>query len=292
MKKFNSPMVVIAQLDEAGLTASEFRVLAHICRRSGDHSNGRKCDAGISSISGFCRLNEDTVRKSIRTLIAKGWVTESRRPGQTAILTPQIPAKTITGVEDFDEPCPPPQIGGVNNQKPLPSNRGGKQLETPPLKSGGSEIDPSPDLGGHPSPALGGHPPQTKGDEGIPQGIPEGNHIPTTPKNSPTPEGKKFAEWFRETLPKNIRLTDNWLNQFANAYDDMIRLDKRTKREIFEVSQWARNDEFWSVNFMSPAKLRKRKDGVLYFDLFQARMNQPAKPNGHTKTTTAASYGI
>lgn len=75
-----------------------------------------------------------------------------------------------------------------------------------------------------------------------------------------------------------MRLAEGWQHKFAIAFDDLTELDKRTKREIFDVCRWARKDAFWSKNFCSPAKLRKRnQDGIQYFDVFVSAMAPTAK---------------
>lgn len=97
------------------------------------------------------------------------------------------------------------------------------------------------------------------------------------PKKSPktSKEGLEFADWFRSTLPAKTQLKRNWRDDFAKTFDDLVRLDERTPEEIRRVSSWAREDEFWSGNFMSPTKLRKRNgDGIRYFDVFAAKMKQ------------------
>jgi len=97
-----------------------------------------------------------------------------------------------------------------------------------------------------------------------------------TPKKETTsPEGLTFAHWFRDTLPEKTNMPDRWEKSFAQVYDDLVRLDGRDGAEIRRVCQWARNDSFWSSNFQSPAKLRKRnKDGIQYYDVFLEKAHQ------------------
>ena len=57
---------------------------------------------------------------------------------------------------------------------------------------------------------------------------------------------------------------------WAIHFDYMIRIDKRTAREIAEVILWAQNDDFWKSNILSPKKLREK------FDQLSAKM-QPTK---------------
>ena len=97
----------------------------------------------------------------------------------------------------------------------------------------------------------------------------------TPKKESVSPEGTTFAHWFRDTLPEKTNMPDRWEKSFAQTYDDLVRLDGRDGAEIRRVCQWARNDSFWSSNFQSPAKLRKRnKDGIQYYDVFLEKAHQ------------------
>ena len=93
-------------------------------------------------------------------------------------------------------------------------------------------------------------------------------------------KGGRFAEWFKTLLPKNTNTPSGFKEKWANCYDAMIRLDKRTDEQIMSVCKWARSDSFWSSNFQSPLKLRNRnKEGVQYFDVLMGKMNPaPARP--------------
>lgn len=123
-----------------------------------------------------------------------------------------------------------------------------------------------------------GETPKTTGMEG--KGM-EGNTLTAKAVREVSENGLKFADWFKTLLPPNIRLQDGWRTKWAELYDELIRIDKRTKDEIKAVCQWARKDEFWSPNFLSPMKLRKSKDGVMYFDLFQEKMKTPSTNGQH-----------
>lgn len=105
-------------------------------------------------------------------------------------------------------------------------------------------------------------------------------------------EGIKFATWFATLLPEadKVRLAKNWLNRWAEAYDDMLRLDNRTKEQVIAVCRWARADSFWSANFLSPVKLRHRdSNGILYFDRFLIKANE--QTNRHQKPSGSRNQG-
>lgn len=95
--------------------------------------------------------------------------------------------------------------------------------------------------------------------------------------------GRNFVEWFLKLLADTgaeaIKTTATDLENWADVYEKLIRIDKRTGKEIAAVCRWARGNDFWCSNFLSPAKLRKKnRDGVLYFDVFNNRMKSDAHP--------------
>jgi hypothetical protein len=105
-------------------------------------------------------------------------------------------------------------------------------------------------------------------------------------------DGHRFVEWFlnliTETGGKAPKLTANSRDSWAECYEKLLRLDGHTKDDVKQVCRWARNDSFWRANFMSPMKLREKKDGVSYFDQFVNKMQNPPA-NGHGKTSTSVS---
>ncbi len=98
-------------------------------------------------------------------------------------------------------------------------------------------------------------------------------------KEVPSDEGLKFADWFKTLIPE-INLSDNWKTKWAIVYDKLTRIDKRGKAEIAKVCQWARSDSFWSAQFLSPEKLRRRNNsGVQYYDVFKAKITSSSFPS-------------
>jgi hypothetical protein len=148
-------------------------------------------------------------------------------------------------------------------------------------KGGRPKKEPAP----NPSPPLEkpmGNPSVTHGEPIREDKIGE-DSSPPKPAKAVSAEGERFAEWFMTTLPPDTKPSSNWKTSWAKTYDDLIRLDGRTKAEIFRVCTWARQDAFWASNFMSPAKLRARdKANVLYFDVFAQRSKQPAQTTSST----------
>ena len=101
-------------------------------------------------------------------------------------------------------------------------------------------------------------------------------------KASASAEGVAFADFFSSLVPDTLRKESNWRENWAKIYDDLLRIDRRTKEEVKAVCIWARADNFWAGNFQSPKKLRTRdRNGVLYFDVFLGSMKPfdiPRKP--------------
>ena len=98
-------------------------------------------------------------------------------------------------------------------------------------------------------------------------------------------EAVKFTQWFITLLPHGVDISDGTRKSWAATYNELLRLDGKTKAEIVAVCKWARSHDFWSANFLSPAKLRKKKDGITYFDAFTTKMihekNRPQTNRGN-----------
>lgn len=89
-------------------------------------------------------------------------------------------------------------------------------------------------------------------------------------------------------FPKNLhpsteKKKDNW----KDTIDKLLRIDKHDKKEICRVIKWARQNEFWSKNFLSINKLRQNnKDEVKYYEVFKNQMDgskTPQKENPNLK---------
>jgi hypothetical protein len=103
------------------------------------------------------------------------------------------------------------------------------------------------------------------------------------PKSEISEEGKEFANFFKELLPPTQKVTEADLKNWADTFDKLVRIDKRSRDEVYQVTEWARKDSFWGEqgNFLSACKLRnKSKDGVLYYDMFLQKFKQRSKSNG------------
>ena len=92
-------------------------------------------------------------------------------------------------------------------------------------------------------------------------------------------EGNGFVDAFltllRDTDADITELTPSSRRSWAKCYELMRRKDGRTKEEVWAVCKWARNTDFWKKNFLSPMKLRDKKNGVSYYDLLRNQMKNP-----------------
>lgn len=48
------------------------------------------------------------------------------------------------------------------------------------------------------------------------------------------------------------------IQKWAEHIDRLIRIDGRNPKEVEDVMRWAKNDDFWNSNILSPSKLRKQ----------------------------------
>ena len=102
-------------------------------------------------------------------------------------------------------------------------------------------------------------------------------------------EAYEFSEWFaRDLAPASLKVTAAVRDQWALVWYHLRETDKRSsvadKETLQRAIAWARNHEFWSANFLSPIKLRrKNSDGVMFIDVFIGQMN--VRKNGSAVET-------
>lgn len=71
-----------ALLDEYGLDPYEFRIYAHIVRRTGGKTRGI-CFAKLSTISDICKISTRKTQQIIKILMSANFITQTKRPGRT-----------------------------------------------------------------------------------------------------------------------------------------------------------------------------------------------------------------
>lgn len=106
------------------------------------------------------------------------------------------------------------------------------------------------------------------------------NNIPVAVSNE---QAKKLNDWAVPFFHKK------YLGQKSlEVFDKLTRIDGYQPEQIQKAIEWARADDFWSSNFLSPVKLRnKDKNGVKYIDIFLAKLLKNGKNRGHNKEATS-----
>jgi hypothetical protein len=104
------PIIIPAELDDADLTVYAFRLLCHLVRRGAAQQGAWGSTEGMAE---KMRMDPKTVKKAIRELIDKNWITRTARPGLTSLYTLTTPSTTA--------PRPPhglgyPKAQGVGHQ--------------------------------------------------------------------------------------------------------------------------------------------------------------------------------
>lgn len=95
-------------------------------------------------------------------------------------------------------------------------------------------------------------------------------------ENKFSTDAKEYLNFFKKLIPESVRLNEK---KSLEAYEKLIKW-KKTKEDIFKITDWARKHSFWSGNFFSPAKLTMNdKSGVCYYDLFENQMKNERKSN-------------
>ncbi len=76
-------------------------------------------------------------------------------------------------------------------------------------------------------------------------------------------------------FPKKLHPdTEKRKNNWKETIDKLMRIDKYDKKEMCRVIKWARQNEFWSKNFLSLTKLRQNnKEEVKFYEVFKNQMN-------------------
>ena len=121
-----------SELDEAGLTANQFRVLCHLWRRGDTYSNA-------ATIAKICRLKRNTVFEALADLEKGGFIRRVSRPGQTTLIQP-VPIGD-TGKKAHPSPSGIQGVSrlGIRDPSPLGIHKGDPIKEIPLKKSQGTK---------------------------------------------------------------------------------------------------------------------------------------------------------
>ena len=87
-------------------------------------------------------------------------------------------------------------------------------------------------------------------------------------------EIEKTFEAIVELFPKKTRPSSSSArNKWKSEIKKLNEIDKLTFFDVVSITKWAREDSFWSTNFLSFLKLRKKnKEDVPYFVIFAENM--------------------
>ena len=235
-----------AWFDDYGLPPVVFRLYCHL-RRCADNKTGIAWPS-YDAMMRTCGVSRKTIYLSLQELERRGLIAKAGKPFGGSCRY-RVLAPIVSPEEQMD----------VSNSVTTGTN------EAAPIVSPGN-CNRSPSDPSIVSP---------RAREGKPKKV---NQKKVNQKREVSLEANMFATWFKTSLPSDMSLQANWHQKFAETYDELVRLDKRTDQEIRQVCQWGRAEPFWQGNFHSPAKLRKRnKDGISYFDLFREKMKSSNK---------------
>lgn len=241
-----------AWLDEAGLTPAEMRVFIHLCR-SADNSSGVAWPSYRRMVE-ITGLSKNTIRRAIEVLEKPhNLVAKIGKPFAGSCRYRVLP---IVPPEGQMEVSNSPTTGTIEGTPIVPpETRNSPTRGTPIVPPEGQEGSPKKEI--HRRESNSRKKPKVAFD--------------------PSLEAMQFATWFRSSIPQTVRLSPNWQSTFAKVFDDLVRIDGRKPEDIRAICRWARADSFWQSNFMTPAKLRKKNpDGITYFDVLNAKMQQAA----------------
>lgn len=92
-------------------------------------------------------------------------------------------------------------------------------------------------------------------------------------------------------FPENCRPVEKSVNKWLSEIDKLIRIDNVPATNIQEIVIWARTDVFWSRNFFSILKLRKKnKEDIPYITVFYNQMQKPNKSNDRKSEQASAEF--
>lgn len=100
------------QMDDAGLTPAQFRIVCRVSRRGA-------CSESVGNMAKGCRLDVKTVKNVLPFLVSRGVLAKEKRAGQTSIFRVISPAQWRIEPSPKDTPAPK-TTGGVKWSIPQP----------------------------------------------------------------------------------------------------------------------------------------------------------------------------
>jgi len=250
-------------LDESGMTAAEIRVFIHLLRSADKAGIAWPSYARMIAIT---RLGKSTIRRAIDELKRRELIVMIGKPFAGSCRYKVLPIVPPEGQKDV------PNSSTREPIEPAPI--------VPPQTRNSSTTDPSI------------VPPE--GQEGNPSKV---IHLRKSNKSvsyEPSSDAIRLSTLFKSSLPDDYEITPNWKTSWPKTFDELIAKG-RNLDEIEMIIRWARTDNFWRKNFMSPSKLTKRnKDDVKYYDVFREGMTSAkssASPARHSPPDTSNRPG-
>lgn len=121
-----TPLFVLAEIDDAGLTPSEMRVLVRVARR---WSPTLGCFESAPAMAEACGLNVKTVRAALRALTVRGILVDTPRDGQTTRYDWGDPARWRT--PEASRTLPNERVGDPTQSDTLPDPNPTRSAGTP-----------------------------------------------------------------------------------------------------------------------------------------------------------------
>lgn len=222
-------LFVPAWVDDAELTAAQFRVLCRIARR-GD------CIESVPNIAKGCHLHSDTVESVVRFLLSRGFITKEARPGRTSVLRVAL--------------NPPPAAQPTRNEYPP---------ETEGQVSDSGDTSPK---------RRATHPPETEGDEGSPlkgilvketrapaRGGDDLSNLKIPGSLNTVQFLGKWGDWMKHR--RGLRKVKEWRTLFQEQLDWLAQFDELVATEILANS--IRNG--WQGLFEPRGKTKEKRNG-------------------------------
>ena len=86
--------------------------------------------------------------------------------------------------------------------------------------------------------------------------------------------------------PRTPKQDEPNFNVWADDIRKLREIDNHTEQQILAVMNWSQSDDFWCRQCLAPSSFRKKKDGVMRFDMLAARMKKDLPP----KETVAVCF--
>jgi len=148
MVKAKNAIFVHSALDDAGLTPSEFRVVAHIARREGKFP----CFEAVPNMAKKCNLHETTVRDCLKTLVEREILLTRKRPGRPSLYRVNHPK--ILHPSQSDGVHPSQSDGDKGNPINVSPLRKSARINTQDNSDSQRSHEMRSDLGRHPPPGT------------------------------------------------------------------------------------------------------------------------------------------